>query len=136
MFDKYQNQLALAARVLMAILFLIAGYGKIGGFAGTAGYIASKGLPLPQLGVVIAIVVELGGALALIAGYQTRLVAIVMALFTVVTALLFHNFWALPPEQVYVNQIMFMKNLSIAGGLLMMSAFGAGALSLDAKRKA
>jgi len=136
MFDKYQNQLALSARVLMAILFLVAGIGKIGGFAGTAGYIASKGLPMPQLGAVIAIVVELGGALALIAGYQTRLVAIVMAVFTLATALLFHNFWALPPEQVYVNQIMFMKNLSITGGLLMMVAFGAGALSLDAKRKA
>jgi len=136
MFDKYQNQLALSARVLMAILFLVAGIGKIGGFAGAAGYIASKGLPMPQLGAVIAIVVELGGALALIAGYQTRLVAIVMAVFTLATALLFHNFWALPPEQVYVNQIMFMKNLSITGGLLMMVAFGAGALSLDAKRKA
>jgi putative oxidoreductase len=136
MFTKFQNQLALAARVLMAILFLIAGYGKIAGFAGTAGYIASKGLPLPQLGVVIAIVVELGGALALIAGFQTRAVALVMAVFTVATGVFFHNFWALPAEQVGINQIMFLKNLSIAGGLLMMSAFGAGALSLDAKRKA
>jgi len=136
MFDKYQNQLALSARVLMAILFLVAGIGKIGGFAGTVGYIASKGLPMPQLGAAIAIVVELGGSLALIAGYKTRLVAIVMALFTLAAALLFHNFWALPPEQVYVNQIMFMKNLSIAGGFLMICAFGAGAFSLDAKRKA
>jgi putative oxidoreductase len=136
MFQKYQNHLALAARILMAILFLIAGYGKIGGFAGTAGYIASKGLPLPQLGVVIAIVVELGGALALIAGFQTRAVALVMAVFTVATGVFFHNYWAMPADQVGVNQIMFMKNLSIAGGLLMMSAFGAGALSLDAKRKA
>jgi putative oxidoreductase len=136
MFDKYQNQLALAARILMAILFLVAGIGKIGGFAGTAGYIASKGLPLPQLGAVIAIVVEVGGALALLAGFQTRLVAFVMAIFTIATGLFFHNFWALPPEQVNLNQIMFMKNLSIAGGLLMMSAFGAGATSLDAKRKA
>jgi putative oxidoreductase len=136
MFTKFQNQLALAARVLMAVLFLIAGYGKIAGFAGTAGYIASKGLPLPQLGVVIAIVVEVGGALALIAGFQTRAVALVMAVFTVATGVLFHNYWAMPAEQVGVNQIMFLKNLSIAGGLLMMSAFGAGALSLDAKRKA
>lgn len=136
MFTKFQNQLALAARILMAMLFLIAGYGKIAGFAGTAGYIASKGLPLPQLGVVIAIVVELGGALALIAGFQTRAVALVMAVFTVLTGVFFHNFWAMPAEQVGINQIMFLKNLSIAGGLLMMSAFGAGALSLDAKRKA
>jgi len=136
MFQQFQNPLALAARILMSVLFLIAGYGKIAGFAGTAGYIASKGLPLPQLGVVIAIVVEVGGALALLAGFQTRLVALLMAVFTVVTGLIFHNFWALPAEQVGLNQIMFMKNLSIAGGLLMMSAFGAGALSLDARRKA
>lgn len=135
MFEKFQNPLTLAARILMALLFLIAGYGKIGGFAGTAGYIASKGLPLPELGVVIAIVVELGGAVALIAGFQTRWVALVMAVFTVITGLIFHNYWAMPAEQVGVNQIMFLKNLSIAGGLLMMSAFGAGALSLDAKRK-
>jgi putative oxidoreductase len=136
MFQKYQNNLALAARILMSVLFLVAGFGKITGFAGTAGYIASKGLPLPQLGVVIAIVVEVGGALALLAGFQTRAVALVMAVFTVATGVFFHNFWALPAEMVGVNKIMFMKNLSIAGGLLMMSAFGAGALSMDAKRKA
>lgn len=136
MFQQFQNPLALAARILMALLFLIAGWGKIGGFAGTAGYIASKGLPLPELGVAIAIVVEVGGAVALIAGFQTRLVALVMAVFTVVTGLIFHNFWAMPADQVMVNQIMFLKNLSIAGGLLMMSAYGAGSLSLDAKRQA
>ena len=136
MFSKYQDPLALGARLLMAVLFLIAGIGKIGGFAGTAGYIASKGLPLPQLGAAIAIVVEIGGALALIAGLQTRAVALVMAVFTVITGVIFHNYWAMPAEQVMLNQIMFMKNLSIAGGLLMMSAFGAGALSLDARRKA
>jgi putative oxidoreductase len=136
MFQQFQNPLALAARILMALLFLIAGWGKIGGFAGTAGYIASKGLPLPELGAAIAIVVEVGGAVALIAGFKTRLVALVMAVFTVVTGLVFHNFWAMPADQVMVNQIMFLKNLSIAGGLLMISAFGAGALSLDARRKA
>ena len=135
MFNQYQNQLALCARILMAILFLVAGIGKIGGFAGTAGYIASKGLPLPQLGAAIAIVVEVGGALALIAGFQTRIAALALAVFCIVSGLLFHNFWALPPEQVMINQIMFMKTLSIAGGMLMVVAFGAGALSLDAKRK-
>ncbi len=136
MFQKYQNSLALVARILLALLFLIAGFGKIGGFAGTAGYIASKGLPLPEVGAAIAVLVEFGGALALIAGFQTRIVALVMAVFTIATGVIFHNYWAMPAEQVMVNQIMFMKNLSIAGGLLMLSAFGAGALSLDAKRKA
>lgn len=135
MFQQYQNPLALAARILLALLFLIGGFGKIGGFAGTVGYIASKGLPLPEVGAVIAIVVEFGGALALIAGFQTRIVALVMAVFTIAAGVLFHNYWALPAEQVMINQIMFMKNLSIAGGLLMLSAFGAGSLSLDARRK-
>jgi putative oxidoreductase len=82
------------------------------------------------------VVVEFVGAIALIVGFQTRLVAFIMALFTIAAGVFFHNYWAMPAEQVYVNQIMFMKNLSIAGGLLMMSAFGAGALSLDAKRGA
>ena len=136
MFQQYQNPLALIARILLALLFLIAGFGKIGGFAGTAGYIASNGLPLPELGAAIAVIVEFGGALALIAGFQTRIVALVMAVFTIATGVIFHNYWAMPADQVMVNQIMFMKNLSIAGGLLMLSAFGAGSLSLDAKRKA
>jgi putative oxidoreductase len=136
MFNKYQNQLALIARVLVAVLFVPAGIGKIVGFAGTAGYIASKGLPLPQVGVIIAILVELGAGLALLVGFQTRIAALVLAIFCVVSGVFFHNYWALPPEQVMVNQIMFMKNLSIAGGLLMMVAFGGGALSVDAKRKA
>jgi putative oxidoreductase len=134
MFEKFQNPLTLAARILMALLFLIAGIGKIAGFAGTSGYIASKGLPLPELDAVIAIVVEVGGGLALIAGFQTRVVALVMAVFTVASAVIFHNFWALPADQVMVNQIMFLKNLSITGGLLMFTAFGAGAMSVDAKR--
>ena len=136
MFQNFQAQLSLAARVLMALLFLIAGFGKICGFEGTVGYIASKGLPLPQLGAVIAVVVEFIGAIALIVGFQTRLVAFIMAVFTIAAGVFFHNYWAMPSDQVYVNQIMFMKNLSIAGGLLMMSAFGAGALSIDAKRGA
>ncbi len=136
MFQQYQNPLALIARILLALLFLIAGFGKIGGFAGTAGYIASKGLPLPEVGAAIAVLVEFGGALALIVGFQTRIVALVMAVFTIATGVIFHNYWAMPADQVMVNQIMFLKNLSIAGGLLMLSAFGAGALSLDAKRKA
>lgn len=136
MFQQFQNPLALAARILMALLFLLSGFGKITGFAGTAGYIASKGLPLPEVGAVLAIVVEFGGALALIAGFQTRVVALVMAVFTVIAGVLFHNYWAMPADQVMINQIMFLKNLSIAGGLLMMSAYGAGSLSLDAKRQA
>ena len=134
MTDRFQNVFALLARVLLAALFLPAGISKIAGFAGTAAYIASVGLPLSELGAVIAVVVEVGGGLALLAGYQTRLVALLMAIFTVVAGVFFHAFWTAAPEQLMVQQIMFMKNIAIAGGLLALTAFGAGALSLDARR--
>lgn len=132
--NNYQPQVSLAARILLAALFLPAGLSKIAGFAGTVGYIASVGLPLPTLGAVIAIAVEVLGGAALIVGYQTRIVAAGMALFTIVAGVFFHNFWAAAPEAVMVQQIMFMKNLAIAGGLLMITAFGPGALSLDERR--
>jgi putative oxidoreductase len=135
MSEKFKNQIMLIARILMAMLFLLSGITKIADFAGTVGYISSKGLPLPQFVAVIAIVVELGGSLVLLAGFKTRMVTFVMALFTLVASVLFHNFWSLPADQVLVNQIMFLKNLSITGGLLMFVAFGAGGLSLDAKRE-
>lgn len=131
--ERLQNVLALGARVLIAALFLPAGLAKLGGFEGTVGYIASVGLPLPQLGAVLAVVVEVGGGLALLAGYKTRWVSWALALFTVVAGVFFHAFWNAAPEQFMVQQIMFMKNLSIAGGLLALSVLGAGGFSADAR---
>ncbi len=134
MFDKFQNPLALAARILMAVLFVPAGISKIAGFAGTVGYISSVGLPLPAVGAVLAILAEAGRGIALLLGFQTRLAALALAVFTLVAGMFFHAFWSMPAEQVMVNQIMFMKNIAIAGGLLALVAFGPGAFSLDAKR--
>ncbi len=131
-----QNPLTLTGRLLLALLFLPAGIGKIGGFAGTVGYIGSVGLPLPQLATVLAIVVEVGGGLALLAGYGTRLAALALALFTLVATFVFHNFWAMPAEQVMVQQLMFLKNIAVVGGLLVLAAHGAGAYSVDARRAA
>ncbi len=131
-----QNPLTLTGRLLLALLFLPAGIGKIGGFAGTVGYIGSVGLPLPQLATVLAIVVEVGGGLALLAGYGTRLAALALALFTLVATFVFHNFWAMPPEQVMMQQLMFFKNIAVVGGLLVLAAHGAGAYSVDARRAA
>lgn len=136
MLTKLQDPLALAARILMALLFLPAGIAKLGGFAGTAGYIGSVGLPFPELGAALAIAVEVGGGLALLLGFQTRWAALITAVFTVAAGLFFHKYWAVPADQVMVNQIMFYKNLAIAGGLLMLTAFGAGAYSVDARRGA
>lgn len=134
MFDKFQNPLALAARILLAVLFVPAGISKIAGFAGTVGYISSVGLPLPAVGAVLAILAEAGGGLALLLGFQTRLAALALAIFSVVAGIFFHAYWSMPAEQVMINQIMFMKNIAIAGGLLALVAFGPGKLSLDAKR--
>lgn len=126
-----QDAFALFGRVLLAALFVPAGFGKIAGFAGVVGYISAVGLPLPQLGAVIAIVVELGLGLLLLAGYKTRIVSIVLAVFTVATAVIFHNYWGMPADKAYVNQLMFFKNIAIAGGLLAFASFGAGRFSID-----
>ena len=129
-----QDTLALVGRILIAYLFIPAGFSKLMGFAGTVGYIGSVGLPLPQVGAVIAIVVELGLGIALLLGYKTRIVAIVMALFTVAAALFFHKYWSAPDAMKMMQTINFNKNIAIAGGLLAIAGFGAGRLSLDGKR--
>lgn len=136
MFASLQNPLSLVGRLLLALLFVPAGIGKIGGFAGTAGYIASKGLPLPELGAAIAIVVEIAGGLALLAGFGTRLAALVLALFTLVATFIFHAYWGLPADQAFVQQLMFNKNIAVVGGLLVLAAHGAGAWSVDGRRQA
>jgi putative oxidoreductase len=122
---------ALIARVLLVALFLLSGFGKIGGFAGTASYIASKGLPLPELGAVVAIVVELGGGLLLLSGWKARPVALILALFTVAVGFLFHPYWADVDAAARMGDfINFWKNASIAGGFLMVFAFGPGRYSV------
>ena len=134
MFTSLQNPLALVGRLLLALLFLPAGINKIGGFAGTVGYITSKGLPMPSVAAVIAIIVEVGAALALIAGFGTRWAALALAGFTLIATFFFHNYWAMPAEQVMMQQLMFFKNIAVVGGLLVLAAHGAGAWSVDAKR--
>jgi putative oxidoreductase len=123
-----QDTLALIGRILIATLFIPAGFGKLMGFAGTVGYITSAGLPLPQVAAAIAIIVELGFGIALLLGFKTRWVALVMAIFTVATGLFFHKFWIDATQNT-----QFFKNLAIAGGMLAFSAFGAGRFSIDKK---
>lgn len=134
--NALQNPLALIGRILLAILFVPAGFGKIAGFAGTVGYATAMGLPAPQVGVAVALVIELFGGLALLIGYRTRIAALALAVFTLVASFFFHAYWAVPAEQVMMQQLMFFKNIAITGGLLAFAAFGAGAFSLDARRKA
>jgi len=128
-----QNLFSLLGRALIALLFIPAGFAKIGGFAGTAGYIASKGIPLPEVGAAIAIVVELGLGLMLLVGWQTRWAALGIAFFTFVITFIFHNFWGVPAEQVMAQQQAFFKNLAVVGGLLAIAASGPGGWSVDKK---
>lgn len=128
------SALLLVGRLLLAYLFLPAGIGKITGFEGTVGYIASQGLPIPSLLAVAAICAEVGGGLALIIGFRTRLVSWGLAFFTLVAACLFHNYWTLSGAQAATQQLMFTKNLAIVGGLLALSVAGAGAWSVDGRR--
>jgi putative oxidoreductase len=125
----------LLGRFLIAFIFLFAGFGKITGFEGTVGYIASKGLPLPELGAICAAVVEIGGSLLLIVGWNTRLAAAALFVFTAMTALFFHNFWALPADQAQGQMIHFMKNMAMMGGLLYVVVHGGGPISLDSRQK-
>ena len=117
----------LGGRVLLATLFLVAGLGKIGNYAVTAGYMTAAGLPSVLLPAVIA--TEVLGAIAIVAGWQTRITAFLLAGLTVLSALFFHNDFG---DQV--QSVMFLKNVSIAGGFLLLVANGAGRFSLDARR--
>lgn len=131
-----QNALTLLGRALIAVLFVPAGWGKIAGFSGTAGYIAAAGVPLPQVAAAIAVAVELGLGLLLLVGFQARWAALGMAIFTLVITFIFHKYWAVPPEQVMMQQLNFFKNMGVVGGLLAVVAWGPGGWSMDARRGA
>lgn len=119
--------LSLVGRIGLAFIFVMAGYSKIGGYEGTAGYMDSMGVPGALLPLVILL--ELGGGLAIIVGFLTKPVALALAAFSVASALIFHaNFG----DQM--QSIMFMKNIGLAGGFLLLAANGPGEYSLDAKR--
>jgi putative oxidoreductase len=133
--DAVKTYGPLGGRILLAVLFLASGYGKVTGFEGTVGYIASKGLPLPQVAAAASAAVELGGAILLIAGWHTRCAATVLFLFLIPTTLIFHNFWGADAAQVQNQTIHFMKNLCIMGGMLYVMAFGAGPLSMDSRKR-
>lgn len=135
MSKSIQNSLTLVGRLLLAVLFLPAGISKLTDFAGTVGYISSVGLPLPSIGAALALTVEIVGSIALIAGFRTRIAALVLGVFTLAATFFFHNFWGVPADQAFVQQLMFFKNIAIVGGLLVLAANGAGAFSLDARNE-
>ena len=126
-----QNTAALVGRILLVLMFLTSGFGKLTGFEGTVGYIASKHLPLPQVGAIIAILCELGAGILVLVGFKARWAAIVLAIFTLAAGILFHDFWNADAAAKMMQQINFWKNVSIAGGFLLIFAFGPGRYSVD-----
>src|SRR5512140_1272523 len=119
--DACADATSLAARICLALLFVPSGFAKLGGFAAVVGSIAAKGVPVPEVCAAIAVGAELGLGLLLLMGLTTRRAALGLAIFVAVITPLFHNFWAVPPAQVTLQQLMFFKNLAILGGLLLVA---------------
>jgi len=126
--EKGISLIELVGRVLLSLMFILSGFNKIGGYEGTQGYMEAMGVPGMLLPLVI--ILELGGGILLAVGFQARIVAFLLAGFCLLSALIFHF---QPADQM--QMIMFMKNITIAGGLLLVVVHGTGALSLDAKFK-
>ena len=129
--SQMQNAALLAGRILLAMLFIVSGAGKIGNFSDTAGYMASAGLPVVNVLLALTIAVELGGGLLLVLGWKARWSAVVLFLFLIPATLIFHAFWSAPAEQSAMQQIHFLKNLAIMGGMLLLAAYGPGAWALE-----
>jgi putative oxidoreductase len=123
--------LTLIGRVLLGLLFLVAGLGKIIGYDVTTQSMAAQGIPLTAIALPLTIAIEAGGGLLLMLGLRAKWAALALAAFTIAATLVYHRFWEFPPEAAPLQQIMFLKNLSITGGLLLLAAHGAGALSLE-----
>jgi putative oxidoreductase len=118
--------LPFVGRLMIGLPFAMSGMSKLGAYGATTAMISAVGLPFPPLAFAVAVAAELGGGVLLIAGYRVRFVAIALAVFALATAVSFHNDFADQNQMIH-----FLKNLMIAGGLLQIAAFGAGALSLD-----
>ncbi len=136
MLDSFKSPLVVAGRVLLALMFVMAGFSKLGNISGVAGYIANAGLPFASALAVATGIFEVVAGLALAVGFHARWAALALGLFTLLASVLFHNFWAVPLDKQMVQQLMFMKNLAVAGGMFIVAAFGAGPVSIDARRAA
>jgi len=128
--NDLQDTAALVGRNLLGIVFVVSGLEKIGAFADTTVYMAGAGLPAVQLLLVLAIIVEVGGGSAICFGWRCRMAALVVLLFTVIVTIVFHRYWDVPADQAMVQRLMFMKNVSIMGGLVLLYSFGPGSLAL------
>ena len=129
--QRWRDELILLGRVLMMLLFVISGWGKLTGFQGTVGYMGTVGAPMPMVAAAIAVVMEFGVGIALLIGFWTRPLALLMALFVLGTALIAHTFWNVEGAMQTANMVQFCKSLSIMGGLLLLAVTGAGRYALQ-----
>ena len=133
--DPVHPSVALVGRILLALIFILSGFGKLTDYAGTAGYMTNAGLPMVGLLLPLTILVELGGGLLIALGLFTRVAAPVLFLFLIPVSLAFHHFWDVPAAQASMQQIEFLKNIAIMGGMLLLAFAGPGSWSLDSRRK-
>ena len=131
---NFENVLNLLGRIAIAALFLPAGLNKLMGVEGTKGYFASLGLPAVAILVWVVIAIEVLGGVALILGYHTRLLAIALAVFTLLASIAGHAFWAAPADAAFIAQLLFFKNIAVISGLLVLASSGAGSISIDGRK--
>ncbi|WP_454873612.1 DoxX family protein [Paraburkholderia xenovorans] len=129
--NNQKDAVILAARILLMVLFIMFGWSKLTGFSGTVAYMTSSGAPVPELSAVIAVVMEFVVGIALLAGFYTRPLALLLAVYTFGTAIIGHHYWNMTGAMQYDNMIHFYKNISIIGGLLLLCVTGAGKYSID-----
>lgn len=129
--EKLQHVAPLAGRGLLSLIFLLSSVGKIMDWSGTAGYMASKHMPMVPFFLAMAILFELGGGLSVLSGYKARWGALALIVFLIPTTLIFHNFWAYEGMEQKMQMISFLKNTAIMGGLITLGANGPGPISLD-----
>jgi putative oxidoreductase len=125
------DALALVGRILLGSIFVLSGFQKLMGFSGVAAGIAGKGLPMPEVLAVLTVIIELGAGLLLVIGWKARWAAFLLFLFVIPVSLVYHNFWTMEGAQAAINKIQFLKNVSIMGGMLVVTAFGPGRYSVD-----
>lgn len=131
LFENQKDSVLLVARILLMVLFVMFGWAKLTGFGGTVAYMTSSGAPMPELSAVIAVVMELVVGVGLLVGFFTRPLALLLALYTLGTAIIGHHFWNMTGMVQYDNMIHFYKNVSIIGGLLLLCVSGPGKYSID-----
>jgi putative oxidoreductase len=133
LFENRKDELILVTRILLMALFVLFGWSKLTGFSGTVAYMTQTGAPMPEISAVIAVVMEFVVGIAIVVGFYTRPLAVLLALYTLGTAFIAHHYWTMSGMEQYVNMINFYKNVSIIGGLLLLSVTGPGKYSFDRK---